>query len=299
MASSDFWRERATEFDLVPDYGTLRADGQYTVGSGAAWTWQVAGGALNEFIRSTFETLARRAAMELPDVAAGTDLLVAWLEAIRKEGINFRQSAGPEYVIGTIEQVCKASVILCRKVESEALQAEFAEKQRANPKNWSEFHQMIEAAESFKDVRNAPAKRISEELARKTIAQIYGISPEQVTPQIINFEIARLLPFYHHIELNPSTRKQESPAPDTKPGDQAEPKPAPGTPPTETIAAQIQRLREECRWTIEKLAEVTGMSTSAVARHLSGKMPYARNISAYERAFSKQLKTNIVIKKMP
>ncbi len=238
--------------------------------------------------------------MEFPDVAAGTDLLVAWLEAIRKEGINFRQSAGPEYVIGTIEQVCKASVILCRKLESEALQAEFAEKQRANPKNWSEFHQMIEAAESFKDVRNAPAKRISEEFARKTIAQIHGISPEEVTPQMINFEITRLLPFYHHIELIPSAPRQESPpAPDTKPGDQAEPMPAPESPPAETIAAQLQKLREECRWTIPDLAEAAGIDRRTVDRHLAGSIPYPRTISAYEKAFGKHLKRKIVINKMP
>jgi hypothetical protein len=134
MASSQFWRERANEFQLIPDCGTLRADGQYSVGSGAVWMWRLAGSA-SEFIQSTFETLARRAAFELTDTNA-PDLLISWLEAIRKEGINFRQTAGPEYVIGTIEQVCKASVILCQKLEADALQAEFEEKQRNNPKNW-------------------------------------------------------------------------------------------------------------------------------------------------------------------
>src|SRR6185437_8069060 len=88
MASSDFWRERANEFQSVPDRGMLRADGQYTVGSGAAWSWRLAGGA-NEYIRSTFETIARRSASELTG-SDMTDLLVAWLEAIRKEQINFQ-----------------------------------------------------------------------------------------------------------------------------------------------------------------------------------------------------------------
>ena len=47
----------------------LRADGHYTVGSGEAWRWQLAGGA-GEFTRETFETLARRGAFE--SAPAGT-----------------------------------------------------------------------------------------------------------------------------------------------------------------------------------------------------------------------------------
>lgn len=309
MADSAFWRERAAEFQLVPDYGTLRADGHYTVGSGRAWTWQLAGGA-NEFIRSTFETLARRAAFELAD-AATPDLLVAWLEAIRKEHINFRSpqiatevqpdgTEGPQYVLGTIEQVCNASVILCRKLESDALQAEFEEKQRNNPKNWSDFHQMIEAAESFKELRNAPVKRISEDFARKMLAQIHGIKPEEVTQELINFEVSGLLPFYPRIEVVPSATQQESPTPEAKPSDQAEPKPVSAAPPEETIAAQLQRLRLECNWSAEKLSEAVDFDLRTVTRHLAGRtIPHLRNISAYERVFSKALKRQVVINKMP
>src|SRR2546427_511905 len=110
MPSSEFWRERAAEFQLIPDDGTLREDGQYTVGSGEAWTWRPAGGASN-FIRDTFETLARRGAFEIAP-AGTTDLLVAWLEALREEGINFRHeyhatdikddgSEGSRYVLGS------------------------------------------------------------------------------------------------------------------------------------------------------------------------------------------------------
>jgi hypothetical protein len=70
-------------------------------------------------------------------------------------------------------------------------------------------------------------------------------------------------------------------------------------PPKETIAAQIQRLRDECRWTIPTLAEASDLSARQVARHLSGEFkPLARNISAYERAFSNHLKRKIVINKM-
>jgi hypothetical protein len=71
-----------------------------------------------------------------------------------------------------------------------------------------------------------------------------------------------------------------------------------GNCPAETIAEQINHLREECRWTIEDLAGETGLGLRSVQRHIAGSVPYDRNITAYERAFSKQLKRQIVIKKM-
>ena len=69
--------------------------------------------------------------------------------------------------------------------------------------------------------------------------------------------------------------------------------------PEESIAAQLQKLRDECRWTIEDLAEAAEISTRQVARHLSGQFkPHPRKISAYERAFSKRLKRQVVVRKM-
>jgi ribosome-binding protein aMBF1 (putative translation factor) len=68
---------------------------------------------------------------------------------------------------------------------------------------------------------------------------------------------------------------------------------------TEPIAQQIQRLREECRWEIETLAEMVDLSVRSVGRHLNGKaIPHLRHISAYERVFSKELKRKVVIDKM-
>jgi hypothetical protein len=72
----------------------------------------------------------------------------------------------------------------------------------------------------------------------------------------------------------------------------------PTSKPTDTVAAQIERLRDECRWTNEELAEAAELSTRQVARHVSGEaMPYKRNIAAYERVFSKKLKRQIVVSK--
>jgi len=58
MASSQFWQELARQFELIPDQGMLRADGQYTVGSGGPWSWHLAWRG-SEFVRNTFETLQK------------------------------------------------------------------------------------------------------------------------------------------------------------------------------------------------------------------------------------------------
>jgi hypothetical protein len=233
-SSSQFWQERATLFQQIPGCDVLHADGHYIIGSGEPWIWQLKGGA-TEFTREKFENLARQSAFEIAPTGT-TDLLVAWLEAIRKEYINFHSEhlaateinddgskRELEYMVGIIDRVCEASAILCRRLANRALQDEFEEKQRNDPKNWSQFRQQYEALKSIKEVRSEPAERISEEFARNTIARIRGIKPEEVTMEQIRFEISGLLPFYHHIELIPSAPKSESPPiPDTKPTDQAE-----------------------------------------------------------------------------
>jgi hypothetical protein len=68
----------------------------------------------------------------------------------------------------------------------------------------------------------------------------------------------------------------------------------------ETISVQIDRLRQECRLTLEELAEKTGITTRSVQRHVAGDSdPYDRNVRAYERVFSNLLNRHVVIKKMP
>jgi hypothetical protein len=55
-------------------------------------------------------------------------------------------------------------------------------------------------------------------------------------------------------------------------------------------------MRKECNLTIERLAEKIKVDARSVERHLAGdSAPYARNISAYERVFSKLLNRQVVI----
>jgi hypothetical protein len=70
--------------------------------------------------------------------------------------------------------------------------------------------------------------------------------------------------------------------------------------PDTTLADQIRELRDECRLTTEELAEQVHLDARSVQRHLSGKThPYARHLRAYEAAFSKLLKRQIVVNKLP
>ena len=69
-------------------------------------------------------------------------------------------------------------------------------------------------------------------------------------------------------------------------------------PPSETeptpIKDQLELLREECRITVEKLAEGIGLDPRSVYRHLSGEAaPRARQIGAYEKLFSKRLSRSV------
>ena len=75
MASSDLWRELAIQFRNLPEAGILRADWQYSVGSGVPGEWRLTGGASISAERQ-FEALARRAGAEIADENA-SDLLVS------------------------------------------------------------------------------------------------------------------------------------------------------------------------------------------------------------------------------
>lgn len=308
MANPAFWRELAATFLQIPGHDLICAEGYYKIGSGESWTWRLSG-SVNSFIQSTFESLATRGASEIAP-AGTTDLFSAWLEAIRHERIHFRSDLqGSEFIGGNIYSVCEASATLCRILEKQAIQAAFEEKQRNDPKNWSQFRQQYEAFKSMREIVNGPAERIPEEWVRNAIARIQGIKPEDVTRKQIAFEVAGLLSSTkRHIELIPSTPTGTSPAPEAKPNDpsakqaqnQHKTEPPVSHPLEETLPAQIHRLREECRWSVETLAGAVDLDLRTVTRHLSGKTkPHLRNISAYERAFSKALNRRVVIKKMP
>lgn len=67
-------------------------------------------------------------------------------------------------------------------------------------------------------------------------------------------------------------------------------------PPTPTVGKQINALRNECRLSVEQLAEKIGIEPRSVQRHIADSTaPYPRHLRKYETEFSKLLNRKIVI----
>ena len=327
MDDSDFWRDLAVSFQSASKIREFTACRYYYLGGGGEPDWQFEGFAGdNEAALAEFHSMAGRGASRFAIAPTG-DLSFAWLEALWEEathgpvrsaseilegGSDLLQGKRtvPVRLRGKIDYVFKASFALCRKLESQVIYAEVEERRRNEPRNWSPFRQQIEAYQSAKKITNESPLQIPETAIKNAIARIYGITPEEVTDEQIKFEVSGLLSSIRHIKVIPSTPALKSPPiPEENIDNQVEEKAAqpktfapivaPPPVPTETVAVQLQKLRDECRWTIEDLASATGLSDRQIARHLSGEYrPLPRNISAYEREFSKRLKRQVVINKM-
>ncbi len=270
MASSDFWRDLAAEFQRLPDGWTLAAHWGDIVGSPAFGKWNITG---TRSVVTGFEALARRAAMGVAGANTG-DLFEAWLEKLLDEGFGKK----PASIVG----LCKASEALCKKLESRALQAEFEEKKRDAPENWLPLRAQYEAFKAAKKLTGGPHEEIPEALVRATLARQFGIKPEEVTARQINLAVIELLPYYPAIKLiSPSRLSAETEGGQKK-----------------TVAAQLNDLKEECHLTVQEVAELVEMEDRSVRRHLSGSStPYDRHLRAYEREFSKILNRKVVISK--
>jgi hypothetical protein len=171
------------------------------------------------------ETLAMRGASGIA-VAGASDLLHIWLEELRKEGLSFQSSGQSNEVLseaeysesiykGFTDGLCEASAIFCNRREAEAVQAEFEEKQRNNPKNWSPLRQNFEAFKEITKLVTGPRETIPEVLVRDVLARQYDVKPEKVTWQQIRMALADLGRDYPAITLvrsgpAPSQRVPES-----------------------------------------------------------------------------------------
>ena len=122
MANSAFWRDLADQFLALQD--RLRP------ASGA-----------DDLIYKSLEVLAKRGASEIAGASA-PDLLTVWIEALRKEGLAFQSSNQSNEVLsaddyaqkitmGTIDGICQASATFCKRLEDQAVQAEFEEQGRS------------------------------------------------------------------------------------------------------------------------------------------------------------------------
>jgi hypothetical protein len=73
-----------------------------------------------------------------------------------------------------------------------------------DPKDWSPLHAQVAAYKKIKELMEGPHEEIPEALVRRTLAQQFGIKPEEVTWKQIQFEVTGLLPYYPAITLVPS-----------------------------------------------------------------------------------------------
>ena len=219
MADSDFWRDLAVQFGEIPTPWTLRADRDYIISTGGAGRWNLLGSPNSV---AQFEALARRGASKIPNTASH-DLLISWLEALMTHGNSgFQQGPyaieknddvtdGPHHLTGSIYRLHEASANFCTALESDALQAEFEEKRRNDPRNWSQIRQHYEAFKEIKKLITGPHETIPEALVRTAIAQQYLIKPEEVTWQQIRIAVADLLRDYPAITLIPTEQAPSQP----------------------------------------------------------------------------------------
>jgi hypothetical protein len=284
MADSSFWRDLATQFSALQD------------------KWRLRTGGASDLMCIEVETLAKRGASEIANAGA-PDLLGIWLAELRKAGLPTQVSGQSDEVLsegefaesisrGFIDGLCEASATFCKRLEAQAVQAEFEEKQRNDPRNWTQFRQQYEAFKNVRELRSEPPEQIPEEFVRQTIARISGTKPQDVTREQIAFEVAGLLTSTRrHIEVIPSTIKPGSPPePDAHPGyvgiDKNRRDNAPESVPqvkNETIAAQIQRLREECAPRKDESSDKTEALGSVQARESEGPRASPQERTGIER----------------
>jgi DNA-binding CsgD family transcriptional regulator len=137
MASSGDWRNLAEQFRAIPNGWAMMAILNLNPERNGL-RWELAGerGSLDEF-----RILAMRAGKEIANVFSN-NLLDAWLNLLRERDFGFkaaqpvlginRNGSGPRhYLPGTIYDLPRESVRLCRVLEASAMEAEFKEKQRA------------------------------------------------------------------------------------------------------------------------------------------------------------------------
>ena len=152
MASSDFWRDLAEQFRSIDNAWSIRADWHNIAGELEFGHWHLTGETAGIF---NFKAIAARGATEIVDTRV-SDLLSAWLDKLRLEDFGFKSmrfditqnpdgSELEECVGGSIAYVCESSANYCKKLEADAVQAEFEDRQRNDPKNWSLLRRQDEA----------------------------------------------------------------------------------------------------------------------------------------------------------
>jgi len=182
-----------------------------------------------------------------------------WLHRL----LEYLRDNNSQYIRGSqrlIDHLCEASANYCARLSVEALEAEHAGTAPIQlPKAPSTIAEYVQIQQRQREARLVAEAKVE---ARKKFAA------EQ--------ELERLRAASTPPVGSPITVVQES------------------------VASQLNRLRDECGISIEELAYQVGLHARSVQRHLASETAVrSTHLSAYNRVFSKLLKRNIVIRKMP
>ena len=154
-----------------------------------------------------------------------------------------------------------------------------------DPKTWPLLRQKVAAFVEIKKLMEGPKLEIPERLVRETLAEQFGIRPEEVTFEQIRFEVSGLLPWYPAISVLPS----EAIPPSTS-------TPAARQATIPDIATELGRLLREARLRPEDIAEEIKIEPRNVYRHLAGETePSIVNVGKYEKALSARLGRRVTL----
>jgi hypothetical protein len=262
----DFWKNLAEQFTQIdPAY---RLDLQWIY-----WPetrnhdFTLDSSRAGRLVEAKFASLASRAGKALWH----TDPSDAWLSEIRlrnpsinlSQGVSKNQLTGEDHLYnsGRLIRVCEVSATLCYIYDAD-------------------FHSGRTPFSFFTNlsrVRDLPAENVLtyDVIPEPASEPPMGASPSTIAEQAEQIERLRI----------ESDREHGA---------------SPAKAASETLGEQINRLRQECDLTEEELAEKIDIDIRTVQRHIADACaPYARNRTAYGRIFSKILKRNIVIRKLP
>jgi hypothetical protein len=272
------WRELADRFTQLYA-GT--PDKLYAGWISSAWNeqgdqWIILGVDDPAMLRQ-FKLAAERAALLLGHAGDG---LSFWLDLLKQDSPSYNNSGGISRTsvggrladnaeTGIISALCTASAEYCYRLETLAITRERSK--------W------VPVEGSGGASRSPDMDALNERKRMAFKEAMYNSSENRAKRE---FEYKKKLQ-----ELEEADRSKQT-------GRESTREPPPLQP--ESIGFQLDSLRENCRLTIEQLAEKVGINIRTVQRHLADKSnPYPRHLTAYERVFSKLLSRKVVIKKMP
>ena len=263
MAKADVWRDLADKFRTADPLRILRADWNYKVRVGEEQPRLVNW----ELVGTDDRTRSIRYEFEAlarragPEVHPYMDSLHGWLEALRQSRLN-ADTAGSG-------------------VESEPDGKIIAHLY------FGTIHAVCEASadlcKAYESVALETERMLRVAQEARNRAEKAAIEPEFFDPKSLSTEDLPVL------AAGPATTKISRIPPASRRGH-----------PHASIGQQIEALRQDCRWSLEKLAEMIGKHESTVKRHIAGKMePTLKTLGVYEKVFSKQLGKQILIHKTP